>query len=347
MNEFDNGLQDKWNFDFNAPIDSEVNIEKLKKFVEQDEKPVLIFYGGEPLLEIDKIKEIMDKVCAKFCMQTNGKLLNKLPSNYLNRISKILVSIDGSRERTDFNKGEGTYDLVLKNLKLIRAHGFAGEIVARMTISQNFPDVFEQVKHLIELKNFDSVHWQIDAGFYKNDFDELRFSEFAEEYNKSISKLVDYWIEEMKRGKVLKLYPFVAIADSMLKNEKTKLRCGSGYANYTITTSGKLSACPIVNSVKEFYCGDLNSRIKDIKEINVGKPCVSCSYLDLCGGRCLYSNKAKLWPREGGELICKTIRHLIDELKRVLPSVKKLIREETIFEKDFKYEKYFGPEIIP
>jgi uncharacterized protein len=348
MKEFDNGLQEKWSFDFSAPADSEVDINKLKKFLSQDKNPVLVFYGGEPLLEIDKIKKIIDNLeGVKFCMQTNGKFLDKLPSGYINKISKILVSVDGNKERTDFNRGAGTYDLVLRNLNLIRQNGFSGEIVARMTISQDFPDVYEQVRHLLENKIFDSVHWQIDAGFYKNDFNKEKFSQFAENYNNSVSKLVNYWLAQIKTGKVLKLYPFVAIINSFLKNEPTKLRCGSGYENYTITTAGKLSACPIVNSVEEFYCGNLDSKIPELKKIYVEEPCTSCNYLNLCGGRCLYSNKAKLWPEEGENLICKTVKHLIDELKKILPEIKKLISGGKIKEKDFDYEKYFGPEIIP
>jgi uncharacterized protein len=343
IQEFDNGLKNKWDFDLSSPIISEVSIEKLKKFLKP--KDTLIFYGGEPLLEIEKIKKIMDNVNCEFCMQTNGKLLDKFPSEYLNKIRKILVSIDGSRERTDFNRGAGSYDLVLGNINLIKHQGFSGEIVARMTIAQNFPDVFEQVKNLIDLKIFDSVHWQIDAGFYKFDFQEERFKKFVEEYNKSISKLIDYWINEIKKGNVLRLYPFIGIVNSLIKNEKTKLRCGSGHSNYTITTNGNLVACPIMGCVKNFYCGNLESN--KLKKIFVGEPCTSCYYLNICGGRCLYSNKAKLWPSEGEELICKTIKHLINELKKIFPSVKKLISENKIFKKDFEYEKYFGPEIIP
>lgn len=76
-------------------------------------------------------------------------------------------------------------------------------------------------------------------------------------------------------------------------------------------------------------------------------PCASCNYLDLCGGKCLYSNKAKLWPKKGEGLICKTIRPLIEELRKKIPMIKELIKKEIISEKDFEYEKYFGPEIIP
>ena len=343
MKEFENGLEKKWNFDLEAPVDSEISIEKLKSFLQPSD--TLIFYGGEPLVNFDKMKEIMDALPKqRFCMQTNGKLLNKIPKKYINKLSRILVSIDGNKERTDYNRGVGTHDAVFKNIGLIRKNGYKGEIVARMVIS--FPDIFEQVKHLIDSEKFDSIHWQIDAGFYKNDFDEKEFSKFVKEYNRSIKELLDYWVEEMKKDKVLKLYPFVGIFNRLSGRDKeTRLHCGSGFANYTITTNGNLVACPIMGCVKDFYCGDLDS--SRLKEIYVGEPCTSCDYLNICGGRCLYSNYAKLWPPEGEKLICKTITFLIDVIREKIPEIKELIEKKVINEKDFDYEKYFGPEIIP
>lgn len=341
MNDFENGLEKKWKFDFDVPFDSEVDVNKLKKFLKTSD--TLIFYGGEPLLMINKIREIMDNVKCRFCIQTNGKLLNDLPKEYLLKFDKILVSVDGTKDRTDFNKGKGTYDLVLKNVREIRKKGFKGEVVVRMAIA--FPDIFEQVKHLVNLNVFDSFHWQIDAGFYKNDFDFEKFKKFVDGYNISLSKLIGFWISEMEHSRVLKFYPFLGIFESLFNNKPTKLRCGSGYANYTITTNGNLSACPIMNSVKDFYCGSIEDGIQ--KEIHCIEPCTSCEYLNLCGGRCLYSNYTKLWPEKGQELICKTIIHLIEEMKNVFPEIKTLIERGVIKESDFEYEKYFGPEIIP
>lgn len=124
-------------------------------------------------------------------MQTNGKNLDKLPPKYLNKITRILVSLDGNRKRTDYNRGIGTYRKIMDNLNLIKERGYKGEIIARMTISQEFPDVYEQVLNLIDA-GFNSIHWQIDAGFFKFDYDKEKFSEFIQEYNKSISKLIDF-----------------------------------------------------------------------------------------------------------------------------------------------------------
>jgi putative peptide-modifying radical SAM enzyme len=348
--EFGNKLTDKFKFDFSAPCDSEIDVKQLRKFILKDKEPKIIFYGGEPLLNITKIKEIIDAIPeSKYYIQTNGKLLNNLPKEYTNRFSKILISIDGDKKRTDFNRGRGTYDLILKNLNLIRRKGFKGEIVARMTISfsDKFTDLTKQVKHLLKI-GFSSIHWQLDMGFYEFDYNKKEVENFIKKYNKEISKLIRLWIKNMNRGKVLKIYPFLGIFDSLYHNTSTKLRCGSGYANYTISTDGKIIACPITNCIKDFEIGHIKTNTPNkLKEISVIEPCPSCSYFSLCGGRCLYSNYAKLWPLEGEKQICFTIRYLIDELKKSLPQIRKLIQKEVVNEKQFEYEKYFGPEIIP
>ncbi|VVB82052.1 7-carboxy-7-deazaguanine synthase [uncultured archaeon] len=347
MKEFENDLDKKFQFDFSEPEKMQIRLEELKKFLEKDKNPVLIFYGGEPLLEIEKIEEVIDKIKVPFRIQTNGKLLNKIPFDYLDKIGKILISIDGNRERTDLNRGKGTYQRVIENINSIKQKGYHGELIARMTISQDFPDIYEQVLSLIK-KGFDSIHWQLDAGFYKFDFDGKKFRKFVQEYNQSVSKLINYWVSEMKRGKVLKLYPFLAIVKSLLNNEPTQLRCGAGHSGYAITQGGKIVACPIMNCIKDFYAGDIKtSSPSSLKKFSISEPCTSCDYLKLCGGRCLYWNKSKLWPKEGDELICSTIKFLIDNLKNKLPEVKELIEKKIISEKYFEYEKYFGPEIIP
>jgi putative peptide-modifying radical SAM enzyme len=353
MKEFDNQLDKKFKFDFSEPTSLELDINKLKAFLLKDKEPIIIFYGGEPLLEIPKIIEIMDGLKytkIKFRMQTNAKLLNKLPIEYLKKIDKILVSIDGTKERTDYNKGQGTYDLVVNNIKEVRKQGYNGEIVARMVISPEFSDLYEQVIYHLENKDFafTSIHWQIDAGFYKFDYDKASFSNFVNKYNNSIKRLIGYWINDMKiNRRVLMLYPFVAIIESLLKGEKTLLRCGAGHSGYAITTSGKIIACPIMNCIKDFEAGNLDSNPSRLKKFNVTNDCLECDYKDLCGGRCLYWNQAQLWPSEGNKLICKTIKFYIDELKTRLPEIQKFIQEGIINEKYFSYEKYFGPEIIP
>lgn len=348
LREFGEKLNEKFEFDFSCPSNSEINIKDLKEFISKDKDPHIIFYGGEPLLNIDKIREVMDNIPAKFYIQTNGKLLDKLPKEYTNRFSRILISIDGDKQRTDFNRGKGTYDLIMKNLKAIRENGFKGEIVARMTISfsDGFTDLVKQVKHLLEI--FNSVHWQLDLGFYESDYNYEIVQDFIEKYNKEVSKLIDFWVKEIETGKVWKIYPLLGIFESIYKNTKTKLRCGSGYTNYTISTDGKIVACPISSCIKEFQVGNIkDNNPNELKKVPIIEPCPSCKYFELCGGRCLYSNYAKLWPIKGEKQICNTIKHLIDEIKKATPKIRELIEKGIVNESQFEFEKYFGPEIIP
>ncbi|MFW6047035.1 MAG: TIGR04084 family radical SAM/SPASM domain-containing protein [Candidatus Woesearchaeota archaeon] len=362
IKEFDNSLSKKWEFDHNVPVNSEIDTEKIVEFLEAGDS--LIFYGGEPLINFEKMKGIMDSIESsesgkagkiKFKMQTNGKILDSIPKEYVNKISKMLVSIDGHRGRTDFNRGQGTYDKVIENINKIRKHGFKGEIVARMTLSFDTSpgyDIYEQVMHLIDLIDkgiFDSVHWQIDAGFYEFDFNYKKFNEFVKKYNENIEKLVDFWVENIKQGRVYRIYPFLGIFESLYYKKPSKLRCGSGYANYTINTNGKISPCPIMNNIKNFYCGDLDSKIrnKELKEFHPGGKCKNCEYLWVCGGRCLYENYSGLWPQEGRDLICKTIIHLVESIKNRITDIKECINGGIVNKSDFIYEKYFGPEIIP
>jgi len=262
-----------------------------------------------------------------------------------NKITKILISLDGDKERTDSNRGKGTYDKIMQNISLMKKNGYNGELIARMTIAQDCPDIYEQVLNLINA-GFDSIHWQLDIGFYKEDFNKEKITNFINKVNESTSKLIKYWIERMKEGKVLKLYPFLGIIESLLKKEKTLIRCGAGHSGYAITTNGKISACPIMNNIEDFVCGTIEDSPNKLKKILVNE-CDSCDVKDICGGRCMYWRKAKLWPKTGDKLVCRSIKHLISELQSALPEIKKLIDKKIISQKDFDYEKYFGPEIIP
>ncbi len=290
-------------------------------------------------MAIDKIKKVMENInCKGFMMQTNGLLLDKLDKEYINKLHTILVSIDGDKEITDKNRGIGVYDRVMKNISMVKKEGFKGELIARMTISKG-SSVYKQVLSLLD-NGFDSIHWQLDVLFYKEED-----TSWLEGYNKEISQLINFWVEKMKEGKVLKLYPFVVITDSLLKGEKSKLRCGSGHSNYTIMTNGKIVPCPIMGGMKEYYIGDLNS--KELKEINLGEPCNSCDILDKCGGRCLYTNLTKNWSEEGEKEVCNTVRHLVTELENKKEEINSLITNGIISLEDFSHLKYNGVEVIP
>ncbi len=340
--------------DYSIPSRINYDVQTLKRFIEKDPEAGIIFYGGEPLLCIDEIEKIMDSIRAKhFIIQTNGLYLDKIKPEYLERFSTIFVSIDGDEELTDYYRGRGVYRKIIENLRSLRRRGFKGEVIARMTVMEE-TDIYRQVLWLLNNPEyrFFSVHWQIDAGFWRSDIPE-RISKFRkwikESYNPGIRRLIRFWIEQMeKTGRVLRIYPFLAIMDSLLKGEKSLLRCGSGWANYSIQTDGHIIPCPIMNGMQDFYLGHISeANPLKLKKIYVGEPCVSCSIYHECGGRCLYANLTKRWPSEAYNLVCRTVKNLIGSLKIWLPKVKNLMSIGKISQSSFKYVKYNSCEVIP
>jgi uncharacterized protein len=354
LDDFDEQFGDDIEVDYELPRRLNFDLGYLDSFCRQDPDCVLTFYGGEPLLQIDKIRQIMDRVTPKYYMlQTNGLLLDKLEPKYVNKFHTILISLDGDETLTDYYRGAGTFRKVVDNLKLIKKNGFEGELIARMTIMEQTV-IEKQVQYLLNNPEFSftSIHWQLNAGFWGNDYQRRSFEEWAKNsYVSGVDLLVQFWVEHMQRkGVVLKLYPILGIAWSLLHNEKECLmRCGSGWINYTIQTDGFILPCPTMWGMKAYYLGHISDAnpLKLKKLFVQQKPCVDCQTLSLCGGRCLYTNIVKRWPDEAYSKVCYTIEQLIESIKRVIPTIEQLIKEEKISLQDFNYVKYNGAEIIP
>jgi len=338
--------------DFCLPKKISYGVDVLKGFCEKDPDCVLTFYGGEPLLCVDEIKRIMNSVKAKhFMIQTNGLFLDCMEPKYVNRFHTILVSIDGDEDLTDFYRGKGTFRRVVNNLKLIRQNGFNGELIARMTVMEQ-TDIYKQVTWLVDNDEFQfpSVHWQLNAGFWGNDFERRDFKKWSQEnYDPGIRRLVKFWIDYMKHnGTVLRLYPFLGIAHSLLSDEETLLRCGGGWINYAIQTDGNIVPCPTMWGMKDYYIGHIsNVHPLKLKKVFVGEPCTKCDILHVCGGRCLYANITKRWSDEDYGLVCGTVRNLVDAIVKEVPRVRKLVESGRISLKGFEFMKYNGCEIIP
>lgn len=354
LDDFDEEFGDDIEVDYHLPRKANYNVAMLDGFVRKDPDCILTFYGGEPLIHIEKIRQIMDKITPKlFMIQTNGLLLDKLEPKYVNQFHTLLVSIDGDEALTDYYRGKGTARKVIDNLKLIKRNGFPGELIARMTIMEQ-TDIEKQVKWLLQNDEFPftSIHWQLNAGFWGNDYKRRNFEQWTKSsYIPGVDNLVRYWVDQMEETeKVLKLYPILGIANSLLNNEKnTLMRCGSGWINYSIQMDGQIIPCPTMWGMKAYYMG----HIKDAdpqklpKLFVANKPCSECKILGICGGRCLYTNIVKRWPDEAYGEVCYTVEQLIKSVQKQLPRINKLIEEGNLELSDFDYVKFNGAEIIP
>lgn len=354
MDDFDEDFGDNIEVDYGLPRKVNYGVDLLDAFCKKDSECVLTFYGGEPLLGIDMLRQIMDKVSPKhFMIQTNGLLLDRLEPKYVNRFHTILVSIDGEEALTDYYRGAGTFRKVINNLRLIKKNGFGGELIARVTVMEK-TDLCKQIRWLLENDEFSfgSVHWQLNAGFWGNDYQRRNFEEWSKaSYIPGVEKLAEFWVDQMEqKGVVLKLYPLLGIANSILHEEKKSLmRCGGGWINYAIQTDGYIIPCSTMWGMKKYYLGN----IADADPLQLAKifvdqpPCANCAMLGLCGGRCLYANITKRWTDEDYGKVCVTVSELVETVKMQVPRIKALIEKGKLRLEDFDYLKYNGCEIIP
>ncbi|MHA1401780.1 MAG: TIGR04084 family radical SAM/SPASM domain-containing protein [Candidatus Heimdallarchaeaceae archaeon] len=335
------------------PVKPSWDITKLKRFIAEDNNTTIAFYGGEPLLNLDLIIRVMDEIPSDhYTLQTNGWFLHLIPPEYLRRFSSILISLDGDKEITNCNRGKGVYERIQKNIAIIREKGFTGDLIARMAVSEG-ADIFRDVIHLLNepTLSFDHVHWQLDVLW--DDPENVRWTDFdswIEKYNQGITKLVAYWLEEMKKGKVRGIVPFLGIFRHILNNTKTTLPCQAGLTSFAIRTDGALTVCPLPPEYEFSVVGHLEkSTPNEIRNsVTIDEPCLSCEVYNLCGGRCLFANKTKLWGEEGFAEVCKTVKHLINELKKIKKEVLELIDNGIIEKSDFDYPAYNNTtEIIP
>jgi len=322
------------------------SVNDLSRILRDDDD--IAFYGGEPLLNMDFIKSVMDKFNAShYILQTNGLLLNKLDPDLVKRFDTILVSIDGPRWLTDLNRGDGVYDRVVENLRWLREVGYEGDLVARMTITEE-SNIYRDVRHLLNLELFDHIHWQLSFIWvepWRNLWSWIRGS-----YEPGLRKLLDRWIQKMRSGIVEGIAPFQGILTRILRGG-VKPPCGSGVDSFTVVSDGRIIACPIAVREAWAYVGRLEEIGREKIECYkppIGEPCLSCKYFEICGGRCLYTHVERLWGDEGMRAICEVSKFIIDLILERMPVIERLLNKGVIAEEQLIYPKYNNTiEIMP
>lgn len=329
--------------------DRQYDTKALLDFLRQDPKPGVTFYGGEPTLDVDFIMEVMDGIKLNYTsMVTNTFFLDKLPVSYIKRMDMVSMSIDGTEETTDLNRGSGVHDMVIRRAKWLKEGiDFTGLTTARMTVALD-TNIEKEVKYLTDTGLFDLVHWQLDV-FHQYSLDKTEEYErwFDRVYNPGISRLVEWWAGAIiKSGKVPRLVPFIGIMYDLLTGRKeSNIRCGAGSNFWIINTRGEVYVCPVLRDLDEFKVSDISKPISDIKpQFLLRSPCTGCDIFRVCGGRCIVSNH---YARDKPifKMVCQTVRHLILELQKVRPEIEAKIRAGWLDVEDFN--DFFEHEVIP
>lgn len=83
----------------------------------------IVFSGGEPLMrKADILKLCRRHYQLPFALFTNGTLIDEAFADEMAKLGNlnVFISIEGFREATDFRRGKGTYDQVIKAMDILK-----------------------------------------------------------------------------------------------------------------------------------------------------------------------------------------------------------------------------------
>ena len=268
------------------------------------------FFGGEPLMAFDTIKEVvayargLEKRFGKnirFTITTNAMLLNDERAEYLNQnMHNIVLSIDGRKETNDqvrlTKRGTGSYDIILPNIKRMVEKREKGKLYyIRGTFTHENTDFYEDVMALAK------------EGFKEISIEPVVLSEGEElaitrEDIPGIYKAYDdlYYemLERIGTEREFQFYHFNIDLEGGPCLYKRISGCGAGSAYVAITPKGDIYPCHQFVGKEEFKLGNLNEDTfdqglsKEFAEAHLyNKPtCLNCWARFYCGGGCQANN---------------------------------------------------------
>lgn len=275
----------------------------IKKQMEQRKSNILsiVLFGGEPLLNFEQNIEWLDQI-KHYCdinnkvfvttLITNGILINEFVMNKLIEYNceTIQITLDGIKEihdrRRKYKDGRGSFDEVLKGLKMIFKNDKLNNPVIRINIDKTNID---EVKRLLVYLNEEKLNGcYIDFGIVKgttkacssytgNCFVEYELGEILD----------DLWEELESMGFNYNIMP-----------QKKFVFCGLYCdASFTISPFAEIYKCWDLVGTKEHLMGRISPEgdIVDVKypyfdwmshnPLEV-EECRNCRYLPACGGGC-------------------------------------------------------------
>ncbi|MBR2040761.1 MAG: thioether cross-link-forming SCIFF peptide maturase [Oscillospiraceae bacterium] len=274
----------------------------------------LDFFGGEPLMNWDAVKEIVDYARSKeeeynkkfrFTVTTNGVLLNDDNIDYINKEMKnVVLSLDGRKCVNDNMRltinGKGSYDIfVPKFQKLVekRLEGENKEYYARGTFTKNNLDFAQDVYHIADDLGFDqlSVEPVIADPSEPYAITEEDLPAIFAEYEKLAVEMIRRKKEE---GRCFNFFHFMIDLDQGPCAIKRLRGCGCGNEYVSVTPDGDIYPCHQFVGNDEWKMGNLDDETLDIEmkdkfacsNIYTKEGCKDCWCKFYCSGGCNANN---------------------------------------------------------
>ena len=263
------------------------------------------FFGGEPLMNFDVIKELVayarsiEKEHGKnfrFTLTTNGVLIDDDVIDFANReMSNVVLSLDGRKEvhdrfRVDYN-GKGSWEkIVPKFQKLVEARE-GKNYYMRGTFTHHNPDFLEDIKEMLSL-GFREL--SMEPVVCAEDDPSAITKEDLPVVMKQYEELAELMLKKHREGDGFTFYHYMIDLKGGPCIYKRISGCGSGTEYMAVTPWGDLYPCHQFVGEEKYKLGDVwkgvtNTEIQnEFAECNVytREECRSCWARLYCSGGC-------------------------------------------------------------
>lgn len=262
------------------------------------------FFGGEPLMNFDVVKEIVAYVrkrevetgkIFKLTLTTNGVLLTDAVSNYLNENNiSLVLSLDGRKDVHDkmrpFAGGSGSYDRVLKNFQnTVTLRGGENYFLRGTFTAHNLDfanDVLDMADQGFKLLSVEPV--------VAKEGDYAITDEHLPELYLEYEKLAAEYLKRKLSGNGFEFFHFNVDINNGPCVAKRLSGCGAGHEYFAVTPQGDLYPCHQFVGRDEYLLGTVFAGVKN-KELPqtfrqahvLNKPeCSNCWARFYCSGGC-------------------------------------------------------------
>lgn len=263
------------------------------------------FFGGEPLMNFDLVKELVaygreiEKKYNKhfrFTITTNGVLLDEEKIDYINEhMDNVVLSLDGRKDVNDNMRktvtGKGSYDVIISKFKELVSKRGDKDYYIRGTFTSYNLDFSKDALHFYD-EGFKMI--SIEPVVTSPDMDYALREEHLDQILNEYEEFSKEYINIKKMDKDFLFFHFMIDLNQGPCLAKRSIGCGAGSEYVAVTPEGDLYPCHQFVGQEEFKLGDIFTGVKNVelrerfKRANVysKEECSECWAKFYCSGGC-------------------------------------------------------------
>lgn len=267
------------------------------------------FFGGEPLMNFDVVKELVyygreleknNNKHFRFTITTNGVLLDDDKIDFINEhMDNVVLSLDGRKSVNDNMRktvnDQGSYDIITSKFKALIDRRRDKDYYVRGTFTSYNLDFSQDALHLYN-EGFKKI--SIEPVVTSPDVDYALREEHVEDILNEYEKFSKDYIEIKKMDKEFLFFHFMIDLNQGPCLAKRSIGCGAGSEYMAVTPTGELYPCHQFVGNEKFKLGDVFNGVNKVdirdefKKANVynKSECNNCWAKFYCSGGCHANN---------------------------------------------------------